>query len=99
MEKQPISPGTLHPPGEKPKELYLKECFRLYEKLWDAVIDNPNSIDLVTGLFLAVCLDKQTREKLLADYLDLKDKVGATDASILISGRFFTYLSETFDFT
>ncbi len=99
MEKQPVIPDTLHPYRENPKELYLKECFRLYEKLWDAVIDNPSSIDLVTGLFLAACLDKKTREKLLADYLDLKDRVGPTDASVLLSGRFFTYLSETFDFT
>jgi hypothetical protein len=67
--------------------------------LWDVAVDNPNSIEMVTGLFIAACLDKETREKMFADHLNLKNKVGATDASILISGRFFTYLSETFDFT
>jgi hypothetical protein len=94
-----MAPDTLQSYGEKPKELYLKECFRLYEKLWDAVVDDPNSIKMVTGLFLAACLDKEIREKMFADHLDLINKVGATDASILMSGRFFTYLSETFDFT
>ena len=94
-----MAPDTLQSYGEKPKELYLKEYFRLYEKLWDAAVANPNNIELVTALFLAACLDKETREKMFADHLDLKNKVGATEASILMSGSFFTYLSETFDFT
>lgn len=103
-----ISLDSLSASGGKPKDYYLIEFFRLYEKYWDEMTKsngNDLAIDVATGMLLAFCPHKATREKMWDDYLkvkmghgDVKGK-GSLTASILAAGDFFTYLSDTLEFT
>jgi hypothetical protein len=97
-----ISFETLNSQGGKPKDYYLVEFFRLYEKYWDDMSrsgGNSGNIDLATGLLIGCCPHKPTREKLWKDYQDIRNKDGALTASILISGDLWDYLSNTMEFT
>lgn len=97
-----ISFDTLNSQGGRPKDYYLIEFFRLYEKYWDDMTrsgGNDVSIDLATGLLIGCCPHKPTRERLWADYLRTKNKDGSLTASIYISGDLWEYLSNTMEFT
>lgn len=97
-----ISLDTLSSYGGKPKDYYLLEFFRLYEKYWDEMSRNGNndlSIDITTGMLIAFCPHKPTREDLWDKYVAKKETKGALTASILTAGDFFTYLSDTLEFT
>ena len=97
-----ISFETLNSQGGKPKDYYLVEFFRLYEKYWDDMSrsgGNPGNIDLATGLLVGCCPHKPTREKLWREYQKIRDTDGALTASILISGDLWDYLSNTMEFT
>lgn len=79
-----ISLDSLSTYGGKPKDYYLLEFFRLYEKYWDEMIKNSQSdraIDTITGLLLATCPHKPTRERLWESYLDLKNGIEFKPAS------------------
>jgi hypothetical protein len=94
--------------GGKPKDYYLLEFFRLYEKYWDTVIDSPENVavvDFATGLLLGTCPDKGKREELWNTYVDIKTKgidgkkKTLQDAAVLTVGDLWTYLNTTMEFT
>jgi hypothetical protein len=102
MPMAQLSLDTLTAYGGKPKDYYLLEYFRLYEKYWDEMVKNAGSdltVDVSTGLLLGACPHKATRERLWEGYLKLKGERGALTASILTSGEFWDYLSTTLEFT
>jgi hypothetical protein len=94
--------------GGKPKDYYLLEFFRLYEKYWDTVIDHPEDVavvDFATGLLLGTCPDKKMREDLWNTYVKIKTtgidgkKKTLQDAAVLTVGDLWTYLNTTMEFT
>lgn len=102
MANPQISFDTLNSQGGKPKDYYLIEFFRLYEKYWDDMTRSNGSdgaIDLATGLLVGCCPHKPTRERLWKEYIAIKNKDGSLTASILISGDLWEYLSNTMEFT
>ena len=63
--------------GGKPKDYYLIEFFRLYEKHWDTIVanaDNSLIIDASTGLLLGVCPSERTRHELWDHYITERDR-------------------------
>ena len=97
-----ISFDTLNTQGGKPKDYYLLEFFRLYEKYWDDITKNSGneaSIDLATGLLIGCCPHKPTRDQLWHDYVTLKNESSAMTATILTVGDLWEYLSKTLEFT
>ena len=97
-----ISFETLNSQGGKPKDYYLVEFFRLYEKYWDDMSrsgGNQGNIDLATGLLIGCCPHKPTREKLWREYQEIRNRDGGLTASILVSGDLWDYLSNTMEFT
>lgn len=101
MVQPQISLDTLESYGGSPKDYYLLEFFRLYEKYWDCLVtaDSDRVVDIATGLLHATCPDKSTREKLWITYVNEKKKGNAVNASILSVGDLYTYLSDTLEFT
>jgi hypothetical protein len=90
--------------GGKPKDYFLLEWFRLYEKYWDGIVDahgDKDTIDACTGLILGTCPNKTKREDLWANYIKIKSEPKKThlDASILTIGELWDYLNTTMEFT
>ena len=90
--------------GGKPKDYYLLEFFRLYERYWDAVLTSGGNefvIDASTGLLLGTCTSKMERERLWNNYITIKKTKGKTtlDASILTIGDLWDFLNEKMEFT
>jgi hypothetical protein len=96
--------------GGKPKDFFLLEFFRLYEKYWDQMLEHPEdgtAIDAATGLLMATCPNRKTREDLWAHYVAKKagdkenniPKSTPLTASILTVGELFDYLNTTMEFT
>ena len=72
---------------------------------WDVYLDSmmkPESIDIdsATASLLATCTDTARRIKFWDDYIALKQKPNMTqvNASILISGEFFSYVADMCEF-
>jgi hypothetical protein len=105
-----INLDSLSAIGGKPKDFYLLEFFRLYEKYWDTVLASPENevvVDVATGLLLGACPAKAKREEMWEEYIRIKsegrNKLGKKqtqiDAAILTVGDLFTYLNTTMEFT
>ena len=99
-----INLDSLTSSGGKPKDFYLLEFFRLYEKYWDdmrASQGESTAIDICTGLLIGSCPHKPTRERIWNEYLQVRDTKGKSSitASILASGEIWDYLSNTMEFT
>jgi len=89
--------------GGKPKDFYLLEFFRLYEKYWDDMIKSTSDrqVDIATGLLIGSCPHKPTRERIWTSYIAMRDDPikGSISASVYASGDLWDYLSVTLEFT
>ena len=98
-----INLESLTSSGGKPKDYYLLEYFRLYEKYWDDLIKSQSDrqIDIATGLLIGCVPHKPTRERIWKDYILMRDdsSKGAVSASVYASGDIWDYLSNTLEFT
>lgn len=99
-----INLESLSATGGKPKDYFLLEFFRLYERFWDAVLASNGDdfiIDAATGLILGTCTDKGQREKMWNNYCEIKTTKGKTtlDAAVLTVGDLWDFLNEKMEFT
>ena len=103
-----INLDSLTAMGGRPKDYYLVEFFRLYEKFWDTVVEHPEDtavIDFATGLLLGTCTAKKKREELWNTYVEISTvgingkKKTKTDAAVLTVGDLWTFLNDTMEFT